>query len=133
MSPIEDMPGEFEKQARGLLEDSVSRIEGRIRSRLTQARHAALAEATRRRPLFLRRFVLMPAAGAVAAAALVALVLWPHAPKGELPLGEPGHATVEDLDLLADGDGLDLVSSEEADGAFFEWAVDQTDGAETSI
>jgi hypothetical protein len=135
MSSIEDTTGEFEQQVKNLLDDSVSRIEGRIRSRLTQARHAALAEASHRRPLFFRRFFLMPAAGsAVAAAALVAFVLWPHAPKGELPLAEAGgHATVEDMDLLADGEGLDMVSAEEPDGGFLEWAVDQTDAAgETS-
>ncbi len=79
----------------------------------------------------------MPAAGsAVAAAALVAFVLWPHTPQGELPLAEAGgHATVEDMDLLADVEGLDMVSAEESesDGAFLEWAADQTDAAgETS-
>ncbi|MGH8140204.1 MAG: hypothetical protein ACREVV_18660 [Steroidobacteraceae bacterium] len=132
MSPIEELPGRFEQQVRDVLEDSVTRIDGRIRSRLNQARHAAVAEAARRRPIFWRRFVLMPAAGAVAAAVLVAFILWPHSPQMELPVAEGGHATVEDLDLLADGDGLDLVSSEESDGSFFEWAVEQTDSSETS-
>lgn len=132
MSPIEELPGEFERQVRGVLEDSVTRIDSRIRSRLNQARHAAMVEASQRRPVFWRRFMLMPAAGAVAAAVLVAFVLWPHSSQTELPLAEGGHATVEDLDLLADGDGLDLVSSEESDGSFFEWAVEQTDSSETS-
>jgi hypothetical protein len=129
--PIEEMPGEFERQARGALEESVLRIDARIRSRLNQARHAALEESSRR-PAFWRRFTLMPAAGAVAAAVLVGFVLWPHSPKSELPNGE-GHATVEDMDLLADGDALDLVS-DGSDGAFYEWAVDQqqTDSNETS-
>ena len=65
-----------------LLEDSVLRIDGRIRSRLNQARHAAVEEAARR-PSFWRRFSLMPAASAVAAAVLVAFVLWPHSHQGE--------------------------------------------------
>lgn len=124
-----EMPGEFEQHTRALLEDSVLRIDGRIRSRLNQARHAAVEEAARR-PSFWRRFHLMPAASAVAAAVLVAFVLWPHSHQGEV--AEGGHATVEDLDLLADGDALDLVSDESDGGAFYEWAVDQTDSNETS-
>lgn len=134
MSPIEEqLPSEFEQRLQGLLEESVAHVDGRIRSRLNQARHAAVAEAGRRRrsPL-LRPFVLMPAAGALAAAALVAFVLWPHSPQPELPVTAEANHQVEDLDLIADGDGLDLVSAEESDGSFFEWAADQTDGGETS-
>jgi hypothetical protein len=137
MSPIEDLPteewpGELERQLRAALEEGVTRVDGRIRSRLNQARHAAVAEASRPRSALWRRFMLMPAAGAVAAAVLMAFVLWPHSPRGELPVAEGGRATVEDMDLLADGDGLDLVS-EESDGAFYEWAVEQTEaGSETS-
>jgi len=130
MSPSVETPGEFERQVRMVLEDSVMRVDGRIRSRLNQARHAAIAEAASRRTVYWRRFMLMPAAGAVAAAVLVAFVLWPHAPKSALPLAE-GHATVEDLDLMADGDALELVS-EESDGAFYEWAVEQPEPGETS-
>lgn len=126
----EEMTGEFEQHARALLEDSVLRIDGRVRSRLNQARHAAVEEISRR-PSFRRRFSLMPAAGAVAATVLVAFVLWPHSHQGD-SLIENGHGTVEDLDLLADGDALDLVSDETDGGAFYEWAVDQADPSETS-
>jgi hypothetical protein len=119
---------EFERQARALLEDSVARIDGRVRSRLTQARHAAL-EAGSRQPSFWRRFHLMPAASAVAAAVLIAIVLWPHSRQGEVVLTEGTH-TAEDLDLLADADALDLVSEETDGGAFYEWAVDQADSNE---
>jgi len=124
MTPMEELPTEFERQARQSLEEGVTRLDGRIRSRLNQARQAAVTEATRGRRNQWLRFSLMPA-GAVAAALLVAFFLWPHAPKSESPLlTESGHATVEDLDLLADGDGLDLVSEDSA-GAFYEWAVEQ--------
>jgi hypothetical protein len=128
--PAEEMASEFERRARVVLEDSVTRIDGRIRSRLNQARHAAIAEASRGRPGFWRRFALMPAAGAVAATVLVAFVLWPHSHRGESLLGE-GHASVDDLDLLADGDALDLVS-EGSDGAFYEWAVEQTESKDSN-
>jgi hypothetical protein len=126
----EEMTGEFEQRARALLEDSVLRVDGRVRSRLNQARHAAVAEISRR-PSFWRRFSLMPAASAVAAALLVVFVLWPHSHQGDL-VSESGHERAEDLELLADGDALDLVSDEADGGAFYEWAVDQADSGEPS-
>jgi hypothetical protein len=129
-APTEATAGEFEQHARAVLEDSVLRIDGRVRSRLNQARHAAVAEISRR-PSFWRRFSLMPAASAVAAAVLVTFVLWPHSHQGDL-VSESGHERVEDLDLLADGDALDLVSDEADGGAFYEWAVDQADSGEPS-
>jgi len=124
---------EFEKRTRELLEDSVQRVDGRIRSRLNQARHAAIEEATRRRSSPWSRFMLMPAAGAVAAALLVAIVFWPHSHMGDKLTSESGgHASMEDLDLIADSDALDLVSDETDTGQFYEWAVDQADSNEAS-
>jgi hypothetical protein len=124
---------DFERQLHVLLEESVQRVGGRARSRLNQARHAALAEAARhsrwhlpvRAAAWLRlRPVWMPATGAVAAAVLVAFVLWPHAPPG-YPGAEANPTTVEDLDLLADHEGMDLMQS--GDGQFYEWAMAQGD------
>jgi hypothetical protein len=130
---MNEMTSEFEKRTRELLEDSVQRVDGRIRSRLNQARHAAVEEATRRRPSPWRRFTLMPAAGAVAAALLVAFFLMPHSHSGDsLTAENSGRAGVEDLDLLADSDALDLVSDETDTGQFYEWAVDQADSNEAS-
>lgn len=132
MGPMNDTTSEFEKRTRELLEDSVQRVDGRIRSRLNQARHAAVEEASRRRS-FWRRFTLMPAAGAVAAALLVAFVLWPHSHTGGPLTTEPGaRAGMEDLDLLADSDALDLMSDGMDTGQFYEWAVDQADSNEAS-
>ena len=131
VGPMNDTNSEFEKRARELLADSVQRVDGRIRSRLNQARHAAIEEATKR-PSVWRRFSLMPAAGAVAAAVLVAFVLWPHSHRGDSGTEGSGRAGVEDLDLLADSDALDLVSDETDTGQFYEWAVDQSDSNEAS-
>jgi hypothetical protein len=39
---------------------------------------------------------------------------------------------MEDLDLIADSDALDLVSDETDTGQFYEWAVDQGDSNEAS-
>ena len=126
MSAAKEAATEFERNARVVLEESVRRIDARTRSRLNQARHAALAAAATRRPSWWRSFTLMPATGAVAAALLVAVVLWHHAPEGTAPVAaEPQRAAVEDMDLLTDNDSIDLM--EGWDGSFYEWAAAQSD------
>jgi anti-sigma-K factor RskA len=127
MSPKNEPLTEFERKARELLEESVSRIDGRIRSRLNQARHAALAAAGARRPAWWRSLTVMPTAGAAAAALLVAVVLWHRQPSGEPPVLEAQHA--EDMDLLADSETLELLDG--WDGPFYEWATAQTDSVES--
>ena len=122
---------EFERQSRMVLEEGVRRIDGRVRSRLNQARHAAVeAASARRRPVFWRFFTLAPTAGAAAAALLVAMVLWQRAPQIEVqaPLVASETHPGEDLDLLADGEALDLIQDGDGSGAFYEWAADQTEG-----
>ena len=125
---------DFERQVQSLLEASVQGVSGHARSRLNQARHAALAEAARRgrwlpfsrAATWLRlRPSWMPVAGAMAAAVLVAFVLWPSAPQG-YPAVDANHTTVEDLDLIADREGMDLVQGG-SDGQFYEWAAAQAD------
>jgi hypothetical protein len=116
--------GDFEKRARALLDESVARIDGRIRSRLNQARHAALAELGRPRTPFWRSLAVAPAVG-VAAAVVLAVVLWMPRPLQMLPVAESGSSAVEDLDLLADGETFDLI--QQGDGGFYEWAVAQAD------
>ncbi|HEY0342673.1 MAG TPA: hypothetical protein VGC34_17865 [Steroidobacteraceae bacterium] len=114
---------DFERLSRQALEESVLRIDGRVRSRLNQARQAAVeAASTRRHPFFSRFFTLVPTAGAAAAAALVAMILWHRTPQIELPANP-----AEDLELLADGEALDLVQDGDGSGSFYEWAADQTE------
>jgi len=125
---------DFERLSRQALEESVLRIDGRVRSRLNQARQAAVeAASTRRRPLFSRFFTLVPTAGAAAAAVLVTMVLWHRGPQTELPVVVDSVHPAEDLDLLADGEGLDLVQDGDGSGSFYEWATEQTEagGSET--
>lgn len=133
MSRDLDGIADFERQLRALLEKSVQGVGGHARSRLNQARHAALAEAARgrrwgalvRAAAWLRpRLFWMPVAGAMAAAVLVAFVLWPGAPQG-YPAVDTNHATAEDLDLIADREGMDLMQGG-GDGQFYEWAVAQS-------
>jgi len=125
MRPVTSPLTDFERNARAVLEESVARIDARTRSRLNQARQLAVESAGPRHRRWWRTFAFMPA-GAVAAALVLAVLLWHRGPTvHESPLLE-GHITgVEDMDLLADADGLDLV--EGWDGPFYEWAADQPD------
>ena len=118
---------DFERRSRLVLEESVLRIDGRVRSRLNQARQAAVeAASSKRRPMFWRLHVLVPAAGAAAAALLVAMVLWHRVPDGEPPV-VVADTHLADLDLVADGEGLDLVQDGDGSGSFYEWAADQSE------
>ena len=113
----EPEPSPFERRARELLLESVDHLDAATRSRLTQARHAALAARSRTLAKWLDLRVLAPS-GAVAAVALVAVLLW----------GGPAHHPVndssgemDDLELLTDSDGYEL--SQEPDLDFIEWAA----------
>jgi len=132
MSPADEPVSAFERNVRTVLEQSVQHIDARTRSRLNQARQAALAaQAAPRRASWWRSLAHMPAAGAAAAALLVAVTFMQHRGPGELPVLEGPHTAVagEDYDLLADSEGLDLV--ENGDGQFYEWAAAQADNGES--
>jgi hypothetical protein len=130
MSAVEEPVTQFERNARRVLEEGVQRIDARTRSRLNQARHAALEAAAAPRRLWWRGFTLMPAAGAAAAALLVAVTLWHREPAGDLPVLAAQSASLEDMDLLTDSEGLDLM--EGGDGSFYEWAAAQAENGASS-
>ncbi len=71
----------FETRSRALFQDSVEGLDMRIRSRLTQARSAALEAAQQRRSWWSGWKVWTPAAG-VTAAAILGVVLWIGSPVG---------------------------------------------------
>ena len=108
-------PTEFEKRTREVLEESTSRLDGRTLSRLTQARHAALDQL--QRPVRQRWWAFAPA-GAAAAVAVIAIVMWSGRTEVEKD------SVVEDLELLADADAAEFVADEE-DLEFYEWAADE--------
>lgn len=122
----DDPNSPFEKSSQALLEESVTRVSGRVRSRLNQARHAALAEieAVRPRPFWRMPAVLGPAGGVAAAAVVAVLLLYKGGEHG-LASSVGGQAGYEDIELLSDKDGLDLL--ENYDGSFYEWAASQDD------
>ena len=126
MSLVIPPPTEFERNARAVLEESIARIDGRTRSRLNQARQSALVAAGARQRPWWRSLTLMPAVGAAAAALLLGVMLWHREPAMREPaVPEVRVLAVEDMDLLADSEGLDLI--EGWDGPFYEWAAGQAD------
>jgi anti-sigma-K factor RskA len=127
MSAVNEPLTEFERNARVVLEQSLARVDARTRSRLNQARHAALEAAGTRRRAWWRSLTLIPTAGAAAAALLVAVLLWHRQPGGEPAVLEAQH--VEDMELLADAEALELLDG--WDGPFYEWAAAQTDNVQS--
>ena len=110
----------LERHSRELLRASADAVDGRIRSRLNQARHAALAElaaSAGTRPFRIPGRWLP--AGALAGAAALALAVWiarPVAGPGA-PLADA--IVAEDVEMLASGEGPDLYAD---DADFYEWA-----------
>jgi hypothetical protein len=104
----------LEERAQGLLRASAEQLDGTTRSRLTQARHAALAASQQHQDKGWSW--LMPAAGA-AAAAIVAVVL----------LNRPQEvAPAEQVAATVEADELDIVTSEDSlefyrDVEFYAW------------
>jgi hypothetical protein len=121
-----ESPDSFEERSRALFHDSVESVDFAMRSRLTQARHAAIeaADATRRRPWFSRLGFLTPAAG-VTAAAVLGVFLWMGSPLGHhAATVADGQPNLEDLDIVASsdegsGDAMDMLQD---DIEFYDWA-----------
>jgi hypothetical protein len=112
----------FEKRTQEVLEESTARLDGRTLSRLTQARHAALDQMQPRTGFWWRSYL---PAGAAAAAAVLAVVLW-SGNKVDMTLPVSTASPVEDIDLLADADAPDFVNEGE-DVEFYEWAMGEVE------
>ena len=104
----------FEQRASQLLRERADSLDAATRSKLTQARHAAI-DGISSRPAWLDLRVLAPG-GAVAAVALVAMVMWTSA----VQRPDTGGA-LDDIELLADADAYGI--SQESDLDFIEWAA----------
>jgi len=128
MSHHEGEHSAFERHARALLEESVTHIDGRVRSRLNQARQAALAQLKRPQERLWRPRTFVPAGLAAGLVAAVVLVVWHPLPHS--PAGAAGQASFEDIELLADSETFELMADN--DGAFYEWAAAQSEPADGS-
>ena len=118
----EQEPGDFERRARAVLDESVEHLDAHVRSRLTQARHAALAVAAERRGSWWTASWLP--AGALAAAAVLGVALWmgqPAVQRTPLPSTSVAlaAAAVEDVEIFATNDAIELFAE---DPEFYEWA-----------
>jgi hypothetical protein len=122
--------GEFEQRTRALLLASADDLPGAVRSRLTQARYAALAARPSRLP-YLRAGHWIPAGAAVAALALVMVFVGPlHSGPSAL-----SNVALEDLGLLTDSDAVTLNGDQDVDYDFYEWAAGEaaTGGTASSV
>lgn len=114
------------ERSREVLEESVAQLDGRTLSRLTQARYAALARTQRPGRVWWRSFA---PAGAVAAVAVLALVIYAGRPDLTTSLPEASAEAAVEVDLFADADALEL--AEEGDELdFYEWAALEADDAD---
>ena len=98
----------FVRQVKTMLDDGNAQLDARVRSRLRQARRSALSQAEPRPALWLKQWV--PAAG-LAAAAVLAVLLWPQAApvqRDDMP---------NDLEIVLAEENLDLLENLD----FYEW------------
>jgi hypothetical protein len=111
---------DFENRSRAALEASVAHLDGRVRSRLTRARHAALDELQRRRHRT-AWWPLLPVA-TFGAAAVLAVTLWtqrPEAvvPREDVPVAQVAPAAGDEGDFLLGEDLFDAaLAAEEPKG-----------------
>jgi hypothetical protein len=116
----------LEERSRALFHESVGNLDMALRSRLTQARYAALEAAgpSSRRSWLLRVPFFAPAAG-VTAAAVLGVALWFGAPLGHhAVMSADNQSNFEDLDIVAAsdegaGDPMEMLQD---DIDFYAWA-----------
>lgn len=100
------------RRAREVFDASVQSVDGEVRSRLSRARFEAVSAAERRTGA--SPWLWWAPVAVAASAALVAVLLW-RAPETTAPVAVangPGDANLEAVELLAEGDDLDLVANE---------------------
>jgi hypothetical protein len=109
-------PNPLEQRSRELFEDSVNRLDARTRSRLNQARQVALEELNKGKT---RRYWLTAPLGGLAAAALIAVLLL-TVREATVPSQESAGLPLDDFDIVADTDNLELLQDVE----FYSWLAE---------
>ena len=117
MEEQDDRLEQTRRRAREVFDASVESLDAETRTRLSRARFEAVEAANRARSPGWRAWV--PAA-AVAATVIVAIAIWRTPERMESPVAVAASAdtALDAVDMLADGEALDLV---ENDLAFYEW------------
>jgi hypothetical protein len=127
----EEMEGrsDFEQRTRELLLQSAERLPGAVRSRLTQARFAALAARTSNpSPSIARRW--MPAGAMAGVVLALFVVLTPHGSNSNGTRIAMAGPPMEDIDMLTDTEALPLSGDQDVDFDFYEWAAEEATGAQ---
>lgn len=125
MSGNDKQDSELEARSKAAFDASVSDLDANVRSRLTQARFAAVAELEQKGSSPLRqrlKQLWVPAAGLVATSLIVALVIMP----GTKTRSDVALADV-DIPLLLEPDNVEMLEDME----FYSWLDDEAfdDGA----
>jgi hypothetical protein len=119
---IEAGSSQFEQRTRELLLESAEALPGSVRSRLTQARYAALSAQSRNQaPSLARRW--MPAGAMAGVVLALFVVLAPHGSSSSV-----GGPSMEDVDMLTDSEALPLNGDQDVDYDFYEWAAEEAAG-----
>jgi len=103
---------ELTTQAKALFDDSVERLDAATLSRLNRGRQKALQEIDAARPA--GQWARWVPAGGLAAAAVVAVVVWQGAPVEHVA---PEAGAVTDFEILLSEDSLDMLEDLE----FYSW------------
>jgi lysozyme family protein len=114
----------FEGLAKALFHDSVEGLDYALRSRLTQARKAAIEAGSASRPAWFSRIGLLAPAG-VTAAAILGAFLWFGSPLSQRAVTvADGQSNFEDLELVAsmDESSADALDMLQDDIEFYDWA-----------
>jgi hypothetical protein len=114
----------LEERARTLFLESVEGLDMPTRSRLNQARQAAVAAAADGARGWLLRMPVLSSAGGVAAAAVLGVALWFGGPLHHTTHPVAAESAFEDLDLVASsdegtGDAMEMLQD---DIDFYDWA-----------
>jgi hypothetical protein len=113
-------PDPLEQRSRELFEDSVGRLDARTRSRLNQARQQALNELNKGTT---RRYWLVAPLGGLAAAIVIAVVMMTGR-ETTGPAQESAALPLDDFDIVADADSLELLQDVE----FYSWMAEASGG-----
>ena len=119
----EPTPDPLEQRSRELFEDSVGRLDARTRSHLNRARQRALNELNRSRT---RRYWFTAPLGGLAAAALIAIVMM-SGRESTGPAHESAAMPLDDFDIVADADSLELLQDVE----FYSWLAEASEANST--